>query len=133
MRERGFGRVVAIMSSGVREPLPELCYSNSCRAALGTWLKTVAGSVAADGVTVNGVLPGRIATARTEALDKGRAERTGVPVADVRRQSEAGIPAHRYGTPAEFAAVVGFLASDAASYVTGTFLSCDGGMARSWL
>jgi 3-oxoacyl-[acyl-carrier protein] reductase len=133
MRERGFGRVVAIMSSGVREPLPELCYSNSCRAALGTWLKTVAGAVAADGVTVNGVLPGRIATARTEALDKGRAERTGVPVADVRRQSEAGIPAHRYGRPAEFAAVVGFLASDAASYVTGTFLSCDGGMARSWL
>lgn len=133
MRARGFGRLVAVLSSGVREPLPELCYSNSGRAALTAWLKTVAGVVAADGVTVNGVLPGRIATPRVASLDGGRAERLGVDVAEVRARSEAGIPTHRYGTPAEFAAVVGFLASDAASYVTGSFLSCDGGMARSTL
>jgi 3-oxoacyl-[acyl-carrier protein] reductase len=113
--------------------LPELCYSNSCRAALGAWLKTVAGAVAGDGITANGVLPGRVATARTEALDRSRAQRLGLDVSEVRAQSESGIPMRRYGTPEEFAAVVAFLASDAASYVTGTFLSCDGGMARSWL
>ena len=133
MRERGFGRVVAVLSSGVREPLPELCYSNSGRAALTAWLKTVAGAVAGDGVTVNGVLPGRIATPRVESLDRARAERTGSTVEEVAAASRAGIPAGRYGEPAEFAAVVGFLASPAASYVTGTFVSCDGGMARSVL
>jgi 3-oxoacyl-[acyl-carrier protein] reductase len=133
MRERGFGRVISILSSGVREPLPELCYSNAGRSALTAWLKTVAGPVAADGVTVNGVLPGRIATPRVEALDKARAERTGSDVEAVRAQSEASIPVHRYGRPEEFAAVVAFLASDAAGYVTGSFISCDGGMARSTL
>lgn len=133
MRERGFGRIIAVLSSGVREPLPELCYSNSGRAALTAWLKTLAGAVAADGVTVNGVLPGRIATPRVEALDRVRAERTGTSVEEVAAASRAGIPAGRYGQPAEFAAVVGFLASAAASYVTGTFVSCDGGMARSVL
>jgi 3-oxoacyl-[acyl-carrier protein] reductase len=130
MRARGWGRVVAVLSSGVREPLPELCYSNAGRSALTAWLKTVAGTVAADGVTVNGVLPGRIATARVAALDAGRADRDGVPVEQVRAASEAGIPMRRYGQPAEFAAVAAFLASDAASYVTGSFLSCDGGQSR---
>lgn len=133
MREHGFGRVLAVLSSGVREPLPELCYSNAGRAALTAWLKTVAGVVAADGVTVNGVLPGRIATPRVASLDGVRAECQGIDVEQVRAQSQAGIPARRYGSPEEFAAVVGFLASDAASYVTGTFVSCDGGMARSTL
>lgn len=133
MRERGHGRVIAVLSSGVREPLPELCYSNAGRAALTAWLKTLAGAVAADGVTVNGVLPGRIATPRVAALDRNRAERQGIEVEKVRAQSQASIPAGRYGTPAEFAAVVGFLASEAASYVTGAFVSCDGGMARSTL
>jgi 3-oxoacyl-[acyl-carrier protein] reductase len=133
MRERRYGRIVAVLSSGVREPLPELAYSNGGRAALAAWMKTVSSAVAADGVTVNGVLPGRIATPRVESLDRGRAQRLGTEVGEVRRASEASIPAGRYGEPAEFAAAVGFLASAAASYVTGTFLSCDGGMARGWL
>ena len=133
MRTRGFGRLIAVLSSGVREPLPALSYSNGGRAALTAWLKTVAGTVAADGVTVNGVLPGRVATARTESLDRARAEQTGRDEAAIRAESEATIPAGRYGRPEEFAAVVGFLASEAASYVTGSFLSCDGGLARSTL
>ena len=133
MRERRFGRVVAVLSSGVREPLPELAYSNGGRAALAAWMKTVSSAVAADGVTVNGVLPGRIDTPRVAALDRGRAQRLGVEAAEVRQASEASIPAGRYGDAAEFAAVVGFLASEAASYVTGTFLSCDGGMAKGWI
>jgi 3-oxoacyl-[acyl-carrier protein] reductase len=131
MRERGFGRIIAVLSSGVREPLPELSYSNAGRAALATWLKTVGRLVAADGVTVNGVVPGRIDTERVAALDKGAAERTGKGVAEIKAASIASIPAGRYGRPEEFAAVVGFLASPAASYVTASLLSCDGGMMRS--
>jgi 3-oxoacyl-[acyl-carrier protein] reductase len=131
MRERGHGRIVAVLSSGVREPLPELAYSNGGRAALTAWLKTVGRLVAADGVTVNGVVPGRIDTERVAALDRARAERTGAGVAGVRAASMADIPAGRYGRPEEFAAVVGFLASPAASYVTASLLSCDGGMMRS--
>jgi 3-oxoacyl-[acyl-carrier protein] reductase len=76
-------------------------------------------------------MPGRIGTPRTESLDAIQAERRGIDVAEVRAQSQANIPIRRYGTPEEFAAVVAFLASPAASYVTGAFVSCDGGMARS--
>jgi 3-oxoacyl-[acyl-carrier protein] reductase len=131
MRERGFGRIIAVLSSGVREPLPELSYSNSGRAALAAWLKTVGRTVAADGVTVNGVVPGRIDTERVAALDRAAATRTGKDEADVRAASIATIPAGRYGQPEEFANVVGFLASPASSYVTASLLSCDGGMMRS--
>lgn len=130
MRAQGWGRVVAVLSSGVREPLPELSYSNGGRSALSAWLKTVSAAAAADGVTVNGVLPGRIDTARVTQLDAKRAEQQGRPVADIRSASEAGIPARRYGEPDEFAAVALFLASESASYVTGSFISCDGGMAK---
>lgn len=131
MRERGSGRVLAIMSSGVREPIDTLAYSNAGRAALAAWLKTLARTVAADGVTVNGVLPGRIATPRVASLDAAAAKRTGRDVEDVSRDSAASIPAGRYGRPEELAAVVAFLASDAASYVTGTTIACDGGALRS--
>lgn len=130
MRSAGFGRVVAVLSSGVREPIAALAYSNACRSALNAWLKTVAGVVAADGVTVNGVLPGRISTPRVAALDENAAVRTGRSVSEVAAASRAAIPAGRYGTPAEFAAVVGFLASPAASYVTGVTIPCDGGALR---
>ncbi|WP_426512267.1 SDR family oxidoreductase [Dactylosporangium sp. McL0621] len=131
MRERGSGRIVAVLSSGVREPLPDLSYSNGGRAALTAWLKTVGRLVAGDGVTVNGVVPGRIDTERVAALDAARAERTGAEVAAVRAAAMAGIPAGRYGRPEEFAAAVGFLASPEASYVTASLLSCDGGLMRS--
>jgi 3-oxoacyl-[acyl-carrier protein] reductase len=129
MRRAEWGRVIAVLSSGVREPLPELPYSNGGRAALAAWLKNVAGTVAADGVTVNGVLPGRIDTARVSFLDERRASAEGIAVESVRQASWETIPMGRYGRPEEFGSVVGFLASDAASYVTGTFVSCDGGLA----
>jgi 3-oxoacyl-[acyl-carrier protein] reductase len=127
MRERGWGRVVAIGSSGVQEPIPGLAASNVGRAALAGYLKTLAAEVAADGVTVNMVLPGRIDTDRVTQLDQGAAERTGTPLDEVRRSSEARIPIGRYGRPEEFAAVVTFLASAAAAYVTGEQVRCDGG------
>jgi 3-oxoacyl-[acyl-carrier protein] reductase len=132
MRERGWGRITAIGSSGVQQPIPNLALSNIGRAGLAAYLKSLAAEVAADGVTVNMVLPGRIDTDRVAVLDRSTAERAGISAEESRRRSEATIPAGRYGSPEEFAAVVAFLASPAASYVTGEQIRCDGGMVRSY-
>jgi 3-oxoacyl-[acyl-carrier protein] reductase len=131
MRERGFGRIVAVGSTGVQQPINGLVASNAARGALAGYLKTLAGEVAADGVTVNMVLPGRIDTDRVAVLDRAVAERSGSSPEEQRALAEAAIPAGRYGTPDEFAAVVTFLASAAASYVTGEQVRCDGGMIRA--
>lgn len=131
MRERGFGRIVAVGSSGVQQPIDGLVASNAARAALAGYLKTLASEVAADGVTVNTVLPGRIDTERVGVLDRANAERSGSTAEEARARSEAGIPAGRYGTPEEFAAVVTFLASAGAAYVTGEQVRVDGGMVRA--
>lgn len=131
MAERRYGRVVAVFSSGIREPIPHLVYSNAGRSALASWLKTVSRPLAPQGVTVNGLVPGRIATARIASLDEARANREGILVDAVRSESLAQIPAGRYGEPAEFAAAAIFLCSAAAAYVTGTLLTVDGGMVRS--
>jgi 3-oxoacyl-[acyl-carrier protein] reductase len=128
MLERGWGRIVAVGSSGVVAPIPNLAASNLGRAALAGYLKTLAAEVAASGVTVNLVLPGRIATDRVAALDQAAARRTGSTVEQVEARSRAAIPAARYGTAEEFGAVVAFLSSMQASYVTGCALRCDGGM-----
>ncbi|MGP3925169.1 SDR family oxidoreductase [Streptomyces sp. 8N616] len=131
MRERGWGRILAVGSSGIAAPLPNLALSNLGRAALAGYLKTLAAEVAADGVTVNLLLPGRIETDRTAAVDAANAERSGRTVAEVEQASIATIPARRYGRPSEFAAAAAFLCSAPASYVTGTALRCDGGLVRS--
>jgi len=132
MRERGWGRVVAVGSSGVQQPLPGLALSNIGRAGLAGYLKTLASEVAGDSVTVNMVLPGRIDTDRVGSLDSAVAQRTGRTAQEVRAESEGSIPAGRYGKPEEFAAVVTFLASTAASYVTGEQIRCDGGLVRAY-
>jgi 3-oxoacyl-[acyl-carrier protein] reductase len=128
MRDRKWGRIVAIGSSGVDQPIPGLARSNAARAALAGYLKTLAGEVAADGITVNMVLPGRIATRRITEIDNARAKATGLEVAEVQAQALSAIPAGRYGTAEEFASMAVFLCSDNASYVTGTRVRVDGGM-----
>ena len=132
MRERSWGRVVAVGSSGVQQPLAGLALSNMGRAGLAGYLKTLAEEVAADGVTVNMVLPGRIDTDRVGTLDQAAGKRTGRTKEEMRAQSESSIPAGRYGRPEEFASVVTFLASSAASYVTGEQIRCDGGLVRGY-
>lgn len=131
MRERGWGRVLAIGSSGVVSPLPMLAASNVGRAALAGYLKTLSAEVAADGVTVNMLLPGRVATDRLGAVDAAAAERTGRTLEQVQAESRSRIPAGRYGRPDEFGAVGAFLCSELASYVTGVALRCDGGLVTS--
>jgi 3-oxoacyl-[acyl-carrier protein] reductase len=123
MRERGFGRVVNVASSSVREPIDGLMLSNAHRSATLAAFKTLSRDVASDGVTLNTVLPGRIATDRLAEL-MGSLE-------NAAEAARAEVPVGRLGTPEEFAAAVAFLCSARASYITGTALLVDGGMTRS--
>ncbi|MGQ9365084.1 SDR family oxidoreductase [Azospirillum sp. ST 5-10] len=131
MRARGWGRVLTIASSGVVQPIPNLGISNTLRAALVGWAKTLAAEVAADGVTVNTIVPGRIHTERVDELDAAAAARTGKTAAEVAAQSRATIPIGRYGKVEELAAVAAFLAGEPAGYVTGSVVRVDGGLIRS--
>lgn len=131
MREKKWGRIITSTSSGVVAPIPNLGLSNALRMSLLGWSKTLAGEVGRDGVTVNIVLPGRVATQRITFLDEQKAKREGRSVEDVSAQSTASIPVGRYGDPQEYADVVTFLASTRASYVTGSVLRIDGGLIAS--
>jgi len=123
LRRSGHGRIVNIESSSVREPLDNLALSNSVRPGVVGWAKTLAREVGPEGITVNTIAPGRIETERlAEAFaNRSRAEEMGV------------IPLRRFGRPREVADVICFLASDQASYVTGTVIPVDGGLTRSLL
>jgi 3-oxoacyl-[acyl-carrier protein] reductase len=131
MKERRWGRIISITSSGVEQPIPNLAVSNGVRAAVVGWSKSLANEVASDGITVNVVMPGRIHTQRVDELDGAAAKRTGTEVADVAAKSRATIPMGRYGKPQEFADVVTFLASERAAYVTGSRVRIDGGAIKS--
>lgn len=131
MRARRWGRIVTSTSSGVVAPIPNLGISNTLRSALVGWSKTLAREVASDGITVNIVLPGRIATGRIRQLDEARAIRENKTLEEIVKLSTASIPMQRYGDPEEFANAVTFLASSSASYITGSMLRVDGGMIQS--
>lgn len=130
MRERGWGRVLVTSSSGAVQPIPHLGISNTLRASLLLWAKTLAGEVAADGVTVNTVLPGRIHTDRVDQIDAAAAKNLSKDIEQVRAESRASIPMGRYGTVDEYAQVVAFLAGQGAAYVTGSVMRVDGGFIK---
>jgi 3-oxoacyl-[acyl-carrier protein] reductase len=127
MKERGWGRVITSTSSGVVAPIPNLGMSNTLRMSLVGWSKTLASEVGRHGITVNVILPGRIATSRIRFLDEKKAEREGRDVAEVVKDSTGAIPLGRYGDPQEYGDVAAFLASERASYITGSVLRIDGG------
>jgi 3-oxoacyl-[acyl-carrier protein] reductase len=128
MRQRKWGRIITSTSSGVVVPIPNLGLSNSLRPSLVGWSKTLAHEVARDGVTANIVVPGVIATKRIIFLDEQRAKREGRSVEQVEAENTAAIAIGRYGAPPEYGAAVAFLASQQASYITGSVLRVDGGM-----
>jgi len=128
MRRVGYGRIVVIGSSSSKQPIEGLVLSNAFRPALMGVVKTLSREVAADGITVNMVSPGRIDTDRVRGLDDARARADGVPYDQYRAAYERTIPARRYGDPSDLGALVAFLASDAAGYVTGQNILVDGGM-----
>jgi 3-oxoacyl-[acyl-carrier protein] reductase len=133
MQAQGSGRILYITSGSVKQPIPNLILSNALRAAVTAMMKTLATQVAGQGITANCVAPGRIDTDRVQELDTLVAAKTGETVDQVRLASSARIPAGRYGRPAEFANAILFLASEAASYITGTTMVVDGGQISTLL
>lgn len=127
MRERGFGRILAVASTSLITPIPGLVLSNAVRAMLASWCKTLAAEVAADGVTVNLLLPGQIATDRLTSLHAAMAAGQGLAPEQVTARSVAAIPAGRLGRPEEFGDIAAFLASPRAGFITGSAIKVDGG------
>jgi 3-oxoacyl-[acyl-carrier protein] reductase len=133
MKERGWGRILVVTSVAVRQPVDNLILSNSLRAGVTGYAKTLAREVAADGITVNTILPGYTATERVTELNRANAEREGVAAEEVQARLEASIPMGRLAEPREFAALAAFLASERAGYVTGSAIAVDGGWVRGLL
>jgi 3-oxoacyl-[acyl-carrier protein] reductase len=127
MRANKWGRIITTTSSGTVAPIANLAISNTLRLALNGWTKTLANEVASEGVTVNIILPGRILTERIVHLDEQRSKNEGKPLEEVIQKSVSSIPMKRYGMPEEYADAATFLASQKASYITGTTLRVDGG------
>jgi 3-oxoacyl-[acyl-carrier protein] reductase len=130
MKEAGWGRILTIASSGVVQPIHNLAMSNTIRSSLVGWSKSLSNEVAAAGITVNMLLPGKISTQRLKTLDENTAKATGKTVEEVSAAEQAAIPAGRYGTVEEFGSVAAFLLSEPARYMTGGLIRCDGGLIR---
>jgi 3-oxoacyl-[acyl-carrier protein] reductase len=131
MRKKNWGRIITSTSSGIIVPIPEMAISNALRLSLVGWSKTLAREVAREGITANIILPGRIATNRIRFLDEVKAQREGRSVQDVAAASACSIPMGRYGRPEEYADAIAFLASERASYITGSSIRVDGGLIAS--
>ena len=132
MRAAQFGRIITITSISVLEPIENLVISTAMRLAITGFTKTLADEVAADGVTVNTVLPGVIHTNRIEDLRRAKALRSGTTLAEEMQKTQQQIPARRLGRPEELGAFIAFLSSRHAGYITGTHTPIDGGLRRGW-
>lgn len=131
MKENGFGRVINIISTSVKIPLAGLGVSNTIRAAVANWSKTMANELASFGITVNNVLPGATNTGRLQSIIKSKAEKAGLKNHLVEEEMSNEIPMKRFADPSEIANAVAFLASPAASYITGINVPVDGGRTGS--
>ena len=127
MKQAGYGRIINVISTSVKMPIPNLGVSNTIRAATAGWAKTLSLEVAADGITVNNILPGYIKTGRLESLIQNNAAAQQISPEQLAADMEKQIPAKRFGETKEIAALAAFLASPAAAYINGTSIPVDGG------
>lgn len=131
MKKNGYGRIINIISTSVKQPLKGLGVSNTIRAAVANWAKTWANEVAPFGITVNNVLPGATRTGRLSSIIETKANKSGISVPEAEKEMISEIPMKRFATPEEIASAVAFLASPAASYITGINIPVDGGRTSS--
>jgi 3-oxoacyl-[acyl-carrier protein] reductase len=131
MRGAGFGRVINVISTSVKEPIRNLGVSNTIRGAVASWAKTLAGELGPHGITVNNVLPGYTRTQRLEQIVGDRVAASGKSVQDIEQAMLASVPAGRFAEAAEIAAAIAFLATPAAAYINGVSLAVDGGRMQS--
>jgi 3-oxoacyl-[acyl-carrier protein] reductase len=127
MKEKGWGRIINVISTSVKIPINNLGVSNTIRAAVASWAKTLSNELAVHGITVNSLLPGFISTSRLDAVAEGFAAREGVSKEQMVEKMKDSVPAKRFGDPSEIAAVAAFVASPAASYLNGITIPVDGG------
>jgi 3-oxoacyl-[acyl-carrier protein] reductase len=127
MKEKGWGRIINVISTSVKIPINNLGVSNTIRAAVASWAKTLSNELAVYGITVNSLLPGFISTSRLDAVAEGFAAREGVSKEEMVEKMKDSVPAKRFGDPSEIAAVAAFVASPAASYLNGITIPVDGG------
>jgi len=131
MKKEGYGRIINIISTSVKQPLSGLGVSNTIRGAVANWSKTLANELGQFGITVNNVLPGATATERLSQIIKNKASKTGKSIEEVENAMKNDIPARRFAQPEETANAVAFLASEAASYINGINVPVDGGRTKS--
>jgi 3-oxoacyl-[acyl-carrier protein] reductase len=131
MRAAGWGRIVNVISTSVYEPIANLGVSNTIRGAVASWAKTLSRELGVDGITVNNVLPGYTETARIVQIVQGAMVRSGKPEDEVREELASNVPLRRFAQPGEIGAVIAFLCSPAAGYVSGQSLAVDGGRMHS--
>ena len=127
MKQAGYGRIINVISTSVKQPLPNLGVSNTVRGAVASWAKTMANELGAFGITVNNVLPGATNTVRLEAIIKNKAAAKNLTIAEMEAEEKSIIPMRRFGEAEEFADACAFLASPSAGYITGINLPIDGG------
>jgi 3-oxoacyl-[acyl-carrier protein] reductase len=131
MIKEGYGRIINVISTSVKEPIPGLGVSNTIRGAMASWSKTLAGELGRYGITVNNVLPGYTETSRLESIIESKSVKTGKSKEEVIQDMKSNVPLRRFADPSETGAVIAFLASPAASYVNGVNLPVDGGRTKS--
>lgn len=132
MRAQKYGRIINVGSTGMLQPLPNMVLSNTLRASIMGWMKTLSAEVAHEGITCNIVAPGAIRTDRSLETAGSLAKRQGKSVDEVIAERSRTIPAGRYGMPNEYGPLVAFLCSEQAAYITGSIMRTDGGMVRGW-